>query len=427
MSATRHVFQSRVKKEIAMDDGTAPNVVHEAEAQRQHPRVRIPGTLHLSREGHEARYALGDISAGGLSFVVGDGARFRVGDVCRGRLAFTVAPVAFVLPVTLQIRNLADGARRVGAQFQDLGPREIAVLRQLIGGTLAGELVGTGDIITALSRDNFTKARPAKEASAGLSGTARARALTMTVAMFTIGVIAFIYAVAKIYAMAFVTHASAAKIAAPTFNVSMPRDGTFFSLVPPGGTVKKGQPLGSFQAAMLDVVQTDLGSLHLSPDQLSELMGEQLKGTLTSPCDCKVQQQFAVDGQYVNRSQPLFELTPADAKPYVLARFRFESIDELPIGRSLAFTISGESGERYGKVRDVRLLSANGVESGASDIRGLNNPGTTADVIVTIEPDQPIDRQLINRPVEVTMSGETALAGAISNMLDRVHGSGAEQ
>src|SRR3546814_6935353 len=108
------------------------------------------------------------------------------------------------------------------------------------------------------------------------------------------------------------------------------------------GIVHKGQPLGSFQAAMLDVVQTDIGALHLSPEQLSQLMGDQLKGTLTSPCDCKVQQQFAADGQYANRGQALFELVPINAQPYVLARFRFDNIDALPIGQTVAFARSEE-------------------------------------------------------------------------------------
>src|SRR3546814_16478469 len=111
--------------------------------------------------------------------------------------------------------------------------------------------------------------------------------------MFAIGRLAFFYAIGKLYAMAFVTRASAAKIAAPSYSVAMPRDGTFFNLVPTDGIVHKSQPLGSFQAAMLDVVQTDIGALHLSPHPLSQLKGDQLKGKLTSPCDRTVQQQFA--------------------------------------------------------------------------------------------------------------------------------------
>lgn len=400
-----------------MDDGIPPNVVHEAEAQRQHPRVRVPGTLHLAQAGGEHRYALNDLSAGGLSFTVTDAAKYSIGDVYRARLAFTVAPVAFVLPVSLQVRNISGDGKRVGVMFQNLGPREIAVLRQVIGGTLAGELVATGDIITALSRDSFSKARAVQPATVGLTGKARARALTTTTIMLAVGVLAFFYAVGKLYAMAFVTRASAAKIAAPSFNVAMPRDGTFFSLIPPDGVIKKGQPLGSFQAAMLDVVQTDIGALHLSPEQLSQLMGDQLKGTLSSPCDCRVQQSFAVDGQYANRGQPLFELVPSDAKPYVLARFRFDNIDDLPIGKTVAFTISGEGSERYGKVKNVQLLSAAGAaETGSSDARGLNNQGTVADVIVTIEPEKPLDPQLINRPVDVELGGGASIWSKLASL-----------
>src|SRR3546814_21188968 len=84
-------------------------------------------------------------------------------------------------------------------------------------------------------------------------------------------------------------------------------------------------------------------------------MGDQLKGTLTSPCDCKVQQQFAADGQYANRGQALFELVPINAQPYVLARFRFDNIDDLPIGKTVAFAISGEDHERSGQVKDVQI------------------------------------------------------------------------
>ncbi|NKF22422.1 PilZ domain-containing protein [Solimonas marina] len=400
-----------------MDDGIPPNVVHEAEAQRQHPRVRVPGTVHVARGGSEVRYTLHDLSAGGLSFTVTDDAAFKVGDVCRARLAFTISPVAIVLPVTLQVRNVSADGKRVGVQFQNLGAREIAVLRQVIGGTLAGELVGTGDVITALSRDSFTKSRPVQPSNVGLSGKARTKAVSTTVAMLVVGVIAFFYAVGKLYAMAFVTRASAAKIAAPSFNVTMPRDGTFFSLVPADGVIKKGQPLGSFQAAMLDVVQSNLGDMHLSPDQLAALMGDQLKGTLTSPCNCKVQQTYAVDGQFANRGQALFELVPTDATPYVLARFRFNEIDDLPIGKTVAFTISGDGGTRYGKVEDVRLLSPAG-DAGATDARGLTNQGAVADVIVKIKPDHPLAADLINRPVDVQLGGDAALSSRIAAIGD---------
>ncbi|MDB5970726.1 MAG: PilZ protein [Hydrocarboniphaga sp.] len=400
-----------------MDD-VRPSLVHEAEAQRQHPRVRVAGSFLLDGEGAPRSYRLNDLSAGGLSFDA-QSDRFQVGATLRGRLGFQLESVSMVLPITLQIRNVSPGGSRVGGSFMALGTRETSVLRQLINSTLAGELVSTGELINVLSRDNFVKPRAVKDAG-GLSGRARFRAMMATAAMALVGIAACFYAGSKLYAMAFVTQASAAKVAAPSFAVTMPRDGTFFSLIPADGIVKKGQPLGSFQAAMLDVVQSDLGSMHLTPEQLSALMGEQLKGTLSSPCDCRVQQQIAFDGQYVNRGQPLFELVPVDAKPYVLARFRFESIDRLPIGRVVAFTVTGDSTERYGKVRDLRLLSpAGAAEASASDMRGLNGASALSDVIATIEPDRPLDNQLIDRPVQATLGNESAISAAVASLSER--------
>lgn len=398
------------------DDKSFPqrqsSVVHESEVQRQHPRVRIPGSFHSGKR----RYALHDLSAGGFSFDP-EGEAYTVGGVHRGELLFKLESLTLNIPVRAQIRHAA--AERVGACFLELGPREVAVLRELISATLAGDLVAGGDVIRALSRDSFAKPRAVQDAGA-LSGAARARALFATVLITVVGILAGLYALSKIYALAFVTKATAAKVAAHSVDMSMPRDGTFFGLVPPDGVVKKGQPLGSFQAAMLDVVQSDLGALHLSPEQLSELMGEQLKGTLSSPCDCKVQQQFALDGQYVNRGLPLFELVPLDSKPYVLARFRFENLDDLTQGRAVNFSISGEDQPRYGHVRDVRLLSQGAADAAAGELRGLSNAGAIADVVVTIEPDQALPAELVNRPAQVSLDGHARAWRAIAaSLLDR--------
>src|SRR5581483_1323047 len=168
------------------DHEDSVQVVHEAEAQRQYPRVRLPGRVHI-REGKQDRIcALHDISAGGVSFEADT--KFRVGEVLDARLELTVQPVTFSLRVKCEVRNV--NGKRVGCQFLQLGPGEISALRRLIHGTLAGELVATGDVIQALSRDNFVKSRGVKDASAGLSGPARARALLMTALMFSLGLVA---------------------------------------------------------------------------------------------------------------------------------------------------------------------------------------------------------------------------------------------
>jgi mannuronan synthase len=138
-----------------------------------------------------------------------------------------------------------------------------------------------------------------------------------------------------------------------------------------------------------------------------------LKGTLASPCDCKVLQHYALDSQYVNRNQPLMELIPLDAKPYVLARFHFEDLDRLQPGRTVALQINGAADSRYGTIRRVRLLQSatNAIDAGsATDLRGLNSAGAVSDVLVEIEPQHAIDPALLEQPVAVSIGEPRSLA-----------------
>jgi mannuronan synthase len=398
------------------------SIVHEAEAQRQHPRVRIPATLHVGPSGRGRAHRVLDVSLGGFAFET-DQRDYRFGSTHQGTLDFAIEPIGLSLPVTFAVRNLDHSGRRVGCEFQDLDRRKASMLRQLIGAHLAGELVSVGDVLTTLSRDNYTKERPKQElAKPSIAG--RTRAVTLTGAIFAVGIVAFLYAASKLYGVVFVTHASAAKVAAPSFAITMPRDGTYFSLIPPDGKVKKGQPLGTFQAAMLDVVQNDPGVLHLTPQQISDLMGETLKGTLSSPCDCTVHGQYALDSQFVNRNQPLMELLPDDAKPYVLARFHFDSMKDLGVGSSVSFRISGDEKDRFGKVRQLRMLPgpASTTDLGAAtDLRGLNTPGPVSDVVAEIEPNEPLKPDLIERPVDVSIGDpRSGIANLLHAGVDRV-------
>ena len=397
-------------------------VVHEAEAQRQHPRVRIPATLHVGPNGRGNAYRVLDVSLGGFAFDAGND-EYRFDSTHRGTLDFAIEPIGLSLPVSFTVRNLDRSGRRIGCEFDDIDRQKASMLRQLIGAHLAGELVTVGDVLTTLSRDNYTKPRSKQELARQRPGE-RTRAVTLTGLIFAVGVAAFAYAATKLYGVVFVTHASAAKVAAPSFAITMPRDGTYFSLIPPDGKVKKGQPLGTFQAAMLDVVQNDPGVLHLTPQQISDLMGETLKGTLSSPCDCTVHGQYALDSQFVNRNQPLMELLPDDAKPYVLARFHFDSIKDLAVGSTVSFRVSGDGRDRYGKVRQLRMLPgpASTTDLGAAtDLRGLNTPGPVSDVVAEIQPNDALDPKLIERPVDVSVGDpRSGIESLIHEGYDRV-------
>jgi mannuronan synthase len=403
---------SATEQDTRMDTGNRPSVVHETEAQRQHPRIRIPAQLRLDSERGGAVFRVHDISAGGFSFDA-DTHLLKLGKRLSGTLVFVIDGIDLGLRVSFEVRHQNSNGR-TGCRFDALGAAETSALRQLIGAHLAGELATVGDVLATAARDSYVRPRAASLLPAQRRGVfERGRAVLLTTLIFLVGIIAFTYTASKLYTVIFVMQASAAKVAAPTFSIAMPRDGTFFNLVPADGIIHKGQPLGSFQAAMLDVVQNDPSALHLTPAQLSDLLGESLKGTLASPCDCKVLQHYALDSQYVNRNQPLMELIPLDAKPYVLARFHFEDLDRLQPGRTVALQINGAADSRYGTIRRVRLLQSatNAIDAGsATDLRGLNSAGAVSDVLVEIEPQHAIDPALLEQPVAVSIGEPRSLA-----------------
>jgi alginate biosynthesis protein Alg44 len=149
--------------ELAAD----PQVSFETEVQRQHPRIRVPATLRLDGDRRGASLRLLDLSAGGFAFEAGIGA-VRPGQRNSGELRFNVKPLGLSLPVRFEVRYQDPESGRVGCRFDGLGVAEAAVLRQLIGACVGGDLVPVGDLLSTLSRDNLARPRrPCPSSSAG--------------------------------------------------------------------------------------------------------------------------------------------------------------------------------------------------------------------------------------------------------------------
>jgi alginate biosynthesis protein Alg44 len=382
-----------------MSAAAKTNVIHESEVQRQYVRVKIPARIQFTANGAERRYELNDVSAGGFSFD-SPGDQYAFGQDFSGRLLLSVDSVGFSISVGFSV-NSRLGESRVTCLFQDLGSQEIAALRHVLTAYLGGELVTTGDMLTTLSRENLLRARTAKGGSPLKMG-GRVRAVIGTSVALLIGLAAFSYTVIRLYDIVIVTHAAAAKVAAQTYTITMPRDGTFFSLLPPDGRVKKGQPLGSFQTALLDVVAGVPGSFKLTPEELTQLVGQQLKGSLASPCDCAVHKVFVTDAQYVLRNQAVLELVPQDARPYLLARFHYDEVRQLRRGRKVRFALNGGSASIEGTISNLRVLPAQTIDSnGLNDLNGLNTNAAITDIVAVIEPNVALDRSRIDEPVDV--------------------------
>ncbi|MGU2238963.1 alginate biosynthesis protein Alg44 [Pseudomonas aeruginosa] len=372
-----------------MNTAVNVNVVHESEAQRQFARVKLPARIHYigaNREGVDAR--LLDLSAGGFAFTA-SGAPIQPGDLYKGKLLFQVDSISFSLEVEFQVRSVDPASRRVGCEFQNLKPREVAALRYLITSYLAGEVIGVGDMLNTLQRENFTKARKQGGGNGGMGFFGWVRAVTLSTAIFVVGVGAFAFILNQMYNLYFVTHADSGVVSVPNQQITMPREGTVQSLLGPNAEVAKGAPIATFSANLLDMLKGNLTEEQLNPGNIEKLFGHQMKGTLTSPCDCRVVQQLVADGQYANKGQVIFTLAPRDSVASIEARFPYRNAAELAPGTRVNFQVAGDGVNRSGRI--VNTAPVDGDLS--SEIR------------VQIQPDQPLDAQYAGRPAEVSIGG----------------------
>lgn len=367
-----------------MKEKVPPQVVHESETQRQFVRARLPATLELRDAG---TYRVRDLSVGGLAFHHED-AGFRRGDKLSGTLSVDFESIAISIPVAFVVGRVGDDT--CAGEFDDLDPEALASLRHLISAYLSGEIIGAGDVVHTLNRENFTSARGGgKGGPGGMGRTARARAYIGTAASFVIGVFALSYVASNLYDLLFVTSSSVAEVEGASYSITMPREGTFRSLVAEGKMVEKGAPLGTFETPMLEIVRNEALAANLSPDRVKELLENTVRGTVTSPCNCRVQRQFTGDGQFVAKGQPVFRLVDMDEEPVVIARFGYKRMGELQPGRSVRVSVSGTDRNLNGQITRV------------SHARGAASSGAILEVEIKTE--QPLSPELISRPAQVTM------------------------
>lgn len=382
-----------------MNTLTPPNVVHESETQRQYVRARLPSELELDTPEGTRRYPLRDLSGGGMGFD-GEGGAFAVGQLCKGRVHLTLNNIALAVPVSFYVRYVDSESGIVGGRFEQLDTSTVATLRRVVSAFLGGELISAGDILHTLSRNNFTSPRPGQINPAAPPRTrfARYRATAQTSFMLLLGLAALGYTAQQFDKKVFGSSSIAARVSGPQFVVEMPRDGVFRSLVPANGLVKKGSAIGSFETSMLKLADVQNLKTRLTPEEIQALLGQDIRGTITSPCDCRVVAVNVTNDQYVGKGQRILELAPVRFEPYVRARFSFADAEKLQPGTRVSLHISGESVPRNGH---VTLLRGDGVDE------------LSENVVVMIKPETPLSMALVNRPAQVSVSGSTWLASRV--------------
>jgi len=374
---------------------TAANLVHESETQRQHVRAKVPGLLEVALPGGVRNFRLHDLSGGGLAFE-SKGHPFRVGEHHAGRIHLKLETISVTVPVRFDVRSVDTTDGRVGVRFEQLDPTAMSTLRRVIAGFLGGELIGAGELMHTLSRNNFTQARSPKEAVQHRGLASKARAFAQTSLILVIGAGALLYTGHRVTEKLFGANSSAARVSGPRFQVEMPRDGVFHSLVPEDGIVKKGSPIGSFETSMFGLVNMQALEAQLTPEEVAQLLGREIKGTVTSPCDCRVTATYAADGQFVGKGQQIADLAPLEFEPYVVARFGFREAEQLLPGTPVKLRINGDPLARTGHVTQLR-------HDGDPD-------ALSQDVVVMIKPEEPLSMDLMSRPAEVSAAGNSWLS-----------------
>ncbi len=382
----------------------APQFVHESEAQRQFARVRMPAKLFVKLDGTTVKFPIEDMSAGGFGIKLGN-EDLRRGQVYNGRLVFRIDGFDLAVDVEFVPRNFTGNDGRCGCEFQNLGANEISVLRYLITSFLSGELVSAGDVLNTLSRENFTKARKGKGSQA-LGFFASARAMVVSLVMMTVGLIAVAFIGYQLWQIYFVTTAESAMVASENVPVRLPKDAKVTTLVEAGDQVEAGQAIASFDAPMLSYVNDLVGNGNYTVEQIEELLGQSVRGTLTSPCDCKVLNMLPAGNQYMSKGEKLAVLAPTDASAHVIARFNFEDGGDLEEGQSVTLRMPG------GDTQTGRI------ESLFVDSETPNQPGNAINAL--IEADEALPMQSVGRPIGVTV--DVFQMAAVDGLIDRVAG-----
>ena len=140
------------------------------------------------------------------------------------------------------------------------------------------------------------------------------------------------------------------------------------------------------------------------PVELDAMLGKQLSGTLTSPCDCVVARQLVDDGQYASKGAVIFQLIPRTTNPIIEARFSYRQFDEVTPGTRVNFQVAGEDEVRTGQI-----------VSSAS----LNSDDLASDIRVQIKPDSGLPAELAGRPAAVNSDRGPSLNWLIDKAVAR--------
>lgn len=336
-------------------------IVHEAEVQRQHARLRVPLRVDIASQSFDAF----DWSVGGFSLDTAStlGLDDQTLDVT---LHIQFNEFAILQPMRAQVRHetpTTTGQIRTGFEFVDVTRDQTSTLRYVSGAILSGELVHSGDLFAVVNRDNSAKARkkepPAPTVAERFSF---GRIMTFaTAAVFVLGVVGLV--ASMIYERTFLISATVAEVTVPAIDVRAPQDGVLVFAASLGdGPLTSGSP-------MLGIQQPD-GTVRY----------------MDSPCDCSVVQSTAELGIFVRAGEPLMRIVGADQPVQVRAFFDPEAAKSLNGSERAQLRFLGTTETVTGSIESVHLDQATGqvaVVISPEESLPISRVGAAADVVLS--------------------------------------------
>lgn len=347
--------------------GTNLQLVHEAEAQRQHVRLKLP----LQATIRDNVYTVVDWSVGGLCL---EGLRPlpEVGDLIDVKLHFAFEGFQFTLQSWAEIRHASQATGRVGCRFASITPQQISLLQYVIDAYISGEVVRSGDLLAISQRNMFVSPRkvPAKERPPGFFARALDRLRGAAIAALTVGIglAVFAYAAFAIYTHSFVTDGKGI-VVSPQIELAR---------APIGGTITPYTGSRGKQVAVKELI-----AMIEAPDGT--------KRTVESPCDCFLANEPLPQGSYVSRGTVIARLVPMQAASEVEMHVPLTKLVGIEAGQRARIDLFGGHPPVWGSVE--RLARHTPMETG-----GLSDVSYG---VIFVKPDAQLPLQTVGEPVAV--------------------------
>lgn len=336
-----------------------PQIVHESEVSRQHIRLPIPA--HVSIQG--SVYPLKDLSSGGFCVedIMGSFPQDRLLPVTL-RLSFP----QFTMDIALdsQIQHYNPSTHILGCRFINVAPEQIATINHVLTAYIAGDIVGSSDMLAIASRDNFTKSRmPATQRNSSTSDINFHRQIPGMLLILSLGFGALTLIGANLYGHLFTVKSQDGVVVTDTADIRTQMGGTLNFLIPSDTSiVAEGD----------NIATVNTGGLMPAT-------------TLKSPCNCYIAERLAHNGEYVESEKTILRLIPISAKPWIRATISHKEGSRISMNQKASIKIFGVKDVYDGHV--VKMKSSHTQQEPV--------------VLVDVQPDKRVPIDLAERPASI--------------------------